>query len=277
MDDTTNGNTRTLTCWSVRELGDMAQKYALDRIRTESHAEFAMATLEESLVMAREGWRDQLESALELAESAVTMAVREHEVDTFAPVWDVTGAEVDVARFLSGEPECMIDFPLTRTSKEGRVITLVVSSSYSSVISHDTLIRRGQVITAFALALARLGHAIEIWTDSTPVDVKNAKRRLIQRTLIKGVDDELDPAVIMFALGHPSFLRNLMHGCRGKLKGPWETFAKSGGTPTPRPADYVASYPEGTIFLPELRSSSDVPDADTFLRKYLGELGLLAE
>jgi hypothetical protein len=35
-------------------------------------------------------------------------------------------------------------------------------------------------------------------------------------------------------------------------------------------------YPEGSIILPELRSDKDVPDADVFLKRYLGELGLLA-
>jgi hypothetical protein len=277
MDDTTNGNTRMLTCWSVRDLADMAGRHAPEEIRNGDRVKFAMVTLEESLTMAREGWRDQLDVAMEIAESAISMALKEHTEDTFAPVWDVTGGAVDVARFLSGEPECMIDFPLTRTSKQGRVITLVVSASYSSALTHDTLIRRGQVITAFALALARLGHAIEIWTDGTPVDMGKGATRLIQRTLIKGVNDELDPAMIMFALGHPSFLRNLMHGTRGILKGKWASFSRNGGRPSPRPADYAATYPEGTIFLPELRTARDIPEADEFLRQYLGELGLLAE
>jgi hypothetical protein len=47
--------------------------------------------------------------------------------------------------------------------------------------------------------------------------------------------------------------------------------------PSPRPASFAGTYPEGSIFLPELCSSRDVPNADEFLKKYLGELGLLAE
>jgi hypothetical protein len=279
MKDTTDGKTRTMEFSSVADLAESADRCALDRVRDPERCErFAGVTFKESLRMAREGWTDELASAMEIAESAVSMAQQEHAMDSFnEPVWDVTGAQVDVGAFLAGTPECMIDYPLTTTSKVGRVITLVVSTSFSSILSLDTLVRRGRVITAFALALARMGHAVEIWADSTPVDPGNEGRRLIQRVLVKGVDDELDPGVLMFALGHPSFLRNLLIGARGKLKSPWQAFPQTGGYPTPRPSGYVAQYPEGTIFLPELKSDSDVPNADEFLRKYLGELGLLAE
>jgi hypothetical protein len=279
MKDATNGKTRTMEFSSVADLAEAADRCALDRVRDPERCEqFAGVTFKESLRMAREGWTDELASTMEIAESAVSMAQQEHAMDSFSdPVWDVTGAQVDIGAFLAGTPECMIDYPLTITSKVGRVITLVVSTSFSSTLSLDTLTRRGRVIAAFALALARMGHAIEIWADSTPVHPKDENRRLIQRTLVKGVNDELDPGILMFALGHPSFLRNLLLGTRGKLSGHWKAFADTGGYPAPRPEDYMAQYPEGTIFLPELKSNHDIPSADEFLRKYLGELGLLAE
>jgi hypothetical protein len=273
MEDTIKGKTRIMEFSSIAELASVAEDDHRNGHTAGRPADWAAASFAEAVKMARDGWADELASAMEIAENAVTMADQEHMTESFnQPVWDVTGAQVDVGAYLAGTPECMIDYPLSTTSRVGRVITLVSSSIISSAISADTLIRRGRVITALALALSRLGHAVEIWSDS--VGVKDNKT-LIQRTLIKGVNDELDPAVIMFALGHPAFHRQLVIPVRDKFTGAWGDMKSV--PPSPRPADFKATYPEGSIFLPELRSSSDVPNADQFLRKYLGELGLLAE
>jgi hypothetical protein len=273
MQDTIKGKTRIMEFASVAELADTADLHAGYHRKNGSKDEWAGASFNDSLRMAREGWSDELASAMEIAENAVTMADQEHMTESFnQPAWDVTGAQVDVGAYLAGTPECMIDYPLSTTSKVGRVITLVASSIISTMISTDTLIKRGRVITALALALARMGHAIEIWSDS--VGTKDGKT-LIQRTLVKGVNDELDPAAIMFALGHPAFHRQLVLGTRDMFTGAWSDMTSI--KPSPRPASFAATYPEGSIFLPELCSSSDVPNADEFLKKYLGELGLLAE
>ena len=238
-----------------------------------------VSSFDDALRLARYGWQEQLQAALDLAESAVKLAEQEHMLDTFNPVWDVTGAEVDVARYLQGEPECMIDFPLTKTSKSGRVITLVVSGAVSGAVSAETIVKRGQLIVALAMALGTLGHAVEIWCDfSSQAKGLNS----YQRALVKSASDELDPASLMFALAHPAMLRVLCFAVKDgyPVKGGFHNaFGKNlgRGAPAGRSADQAALFPEGTIFLPEIKSSYDVPDADEFLRQYLGELGLLAE
>jgi hypothetical protein len=85
----------------------------------------------------------------------------------------------------------------------------------------------------------------------------------------------------MFALAHPAMVRALFFGSWDGYPEPWRSdFSRdyARGLPkTDQPAEDRALYPEGAIFLPGLRSSSDIPDADVFLKKYLGELGLLAD
>lgn len=220
-----------------------------------------------ALELARHGWRDQLDATLEVAESAVQMADKEHMMDSFnEPVWDVTGATVDVGAFLAGTPECMIDYPLSQTSKVGRIVTLVANCSASASIGADTILRRGQLIVALAMALGRLGHAVEMWAVNHTAHKGGGRCEL--NVKVKGVDDELDPAAVMFAYAHPAMLRRIVFGIREKKCDVYQH----------RPAATSESrFPEGTIFLPELLSHHDVPDADVFLRKYLGELGLLAE
>jgi hypothetical protein len=223
-----------------------------------------------ALEMARHGWHEQLDVTLAITESAIEMAEQEHLTDTFAPVWDVTGAEVDVARYLSGEPECMIDFPLSKTSKAGRVITLVASVDWSASVSADSILKRGRLIVALALALTRLGHSVEMYVNANGLCRGNPSGKYGKCELsvkVKGTDDEIDPAAIMFAYAHPAMLRRVLFGIREKS-------CPAGHVPM---GPSVSLYPDGTIFLPEIRSDHDVPDADQFLRKYLGELGLLAE
>src|SRR6266704_3583274 len=87
------------------------------------------------IALARDGWAEELTATLDVAESAIRKVEAEHTMDTFVPTFDVCGVDVDVARYLSGEPECMVDYPLTPIVKAGRVITLCVGSGISSVIS----------------------------------------------------------------------------------------------------------------------------------------------
>jgi len=256
---------RSETFWSLAAFADDVAGHGECENNAYMPADWKGASFEEALELARNGWTDELDGALELAESAVTFAEQEHMTDSFnQPVWDVTGAQVDVGAYLAGTPECMIDYPLSTTSKAGRVITLCASVTYSGSLSAETVIKRGRVITALALALSRLGHNTELWADLTG---KNDKGELQVRVLVKSADDELDPAKVMYAFAHPSMLRQLH----------FSALEKRGYPSNQRVIPLVRDLPEGTIYLPELRTASDVPNADEFLRKYLGELGLLAE
>lgn len=260
----------SVTYWSLAEYAEAAEKYASAKIRNDSRYDWTGKTdWTGALKMARMGWTEQLESTLELAQSAVETADREHMMDSFnQPVWDVTGSQVDIGAFLAGTPECMIDYPLTETSKVGRVITLCASVCYSGSIGSETINRRGRVIVALALALSRLGHNVELWADISSENIKG--ETLHMRILVKGADGELDAARIMFAYAHPAMLRRVGFGAKNK-------FGKKYHPASCIPVGPAKDLPEGTIYLPEICSDEDVPNAEEFLREHLGELGLLAE
>jgi hypothetical protein len=84
------------------------------------------------------------------------------------------------------------------------------------------------------------------------------------RVLVKGADDELDPAKVMFAFAHPAMLRRLGFGAKDQFHGKYSPSICSPEAP-------AKDLPEGTIYLPEICSPSDVPEADEFLREYLGD------
>src|ERR1035441_2105843 len=172
-EDVISDNTCRCTYFSLDEYADAAKRRGSFTVGGwssawgESDRWRGGVTPAEGLELAYTGMSDELDEVLDVAESAVDLCEREHEVETFQPVWDVTGSEVDIARYLTGEPENMIEYPTMKVSKVGRVITLCASFAYSASIDANSIKRRGQVITALALALDRLGHATQILADGS--------------------------------------------------------------------------------------------------------------
>lgn len=216
--------------------------------------------------LARSGWDDELPEALSVAESAVEKVNQEHTLQTFMPTFDVQGCDVDVARYLSGEPECMIDYPLTPIVKSGRVITLCASVCWSAAVESEAVIARGRVVTALALALSRLGYALEIWADWTVTG--NWQTPGSVRVLVKSAHDVLDPGRLMFALAHPAMGRALCAGADPNASGGIH------GTPTNPPED----LPDGTIYLPAtLLGRDDAEHPERTLEQYLRLLEIVQD
>jgi len=229
----------------------------------------------QAFVMAREGWTAKLAETLEIAREAVETIEAETEQTTFQPHWDVSGGMIDMGAFLANEPECMIEFPPAKISRVGRVITLCASISHSAAVSAKQLVKRGQIITALALELSRMGMNVELYADFSACSDRWGGATTVRHqaiVLVKGANDTLDPAKILFAYAHPATLRVLsltaMHGLPREFRGPLSV-GGSYGSPD-KPAEIL---PAGTIYLPEVYTGEDV-DAAATLRKYMQDLGL---
>lgn len=225
--------------------------------------------------LAIHGWQGVEAEAMAIAESAVETVEADHEQLGFAAVWDTTGCEVDVGRYLIGEPECMIDYQAVPATRVGRVITLCASVSISSVVSEESLKRRGFGIAALAFALGRLGFAIEMWADVSvaPMLGDGATARI--RVLVKGANDELDPSKIMTAFAHPAMLRTLVFAAEHEF--PEQVQKEVGvGRYYGSPRDPVEDMPEGTIYLPCVCTDRDIPDPEVMLRRQLKALGIIS-
>ena len=219
---------------------------------------------DDAMTLARDGWADGVPAAETVARDAIQTVERELDALSFHPVWDVTGSEVDVGRFLAGTPENMIDYIPTPVPGQGRVVSLCFATAISVGISASTITRRGQGIAALAIALNALGFGFELWADSS-VDFYRygGDAEVRTRTLVKGTNDELDPAKIMFAVAHPAMHRALSMGIP-------ERQCASG-----IPLNPEEDLPDGAIYLPCIRSDKDVPQADVALRGYLRMLGII--
>lgn len=208
--------------------------------------------------LAEHGYQDAEADALAITDSVIDSIERDHDVDLFTPTYGVAGSAVDVGRFLSGEPECMVDYQPVPTPSVGRVITLCASVCYSATVSTRTIERRGHIIAALAFALCRVGLAVELWADMSTQQGSGETR---VRVMVKGANDELDAAKIMFAYSHTAMFRGL--GC---------------GAPVFEhgiPVDAEQDLPDGTLYLPAVCSDRDLPDAHREVERLLRELGVI--
>jgi hypothetical protein len=239
-------------------------------------------TMDEVEGLVKDGWSDQLGATLSIAEHAVSLVEAETSEWRPAPRLDVSGQDVDVALFLDGEPECMIDYPLTETVSAGRVITVCASVCRSAAVDTDSIIRQGQGIVALAVALERCGYGLELYADWSNTAHEPGKTPTIcVRTLVKAATDELDVERVMFAIAHPAFHRVVTFTAANDI--PDEDVKKRHGIQRNAGGYYgtpeapLRDLPEGTIYLPHLYSGSDVPDADVKLMDYLRTLGIVTD
>lgn len=237
-----------------------------------------------TLNLVRDGWSEDIAQTLEVASSAVEASYELAEHANFAPHWDVTGAEVDVARYLSGEPECMIDFPVQETLSFGRTVTLVSSMDANCGMDGGGYLERGRVAVALSLALSRLGYSVELWADNFGADSPyptNARAVVYQRMLVKGTNDTLDPAHLMYAFGHRTMLTELAFGTFDAFPAIWGA-THSGGPRgcawDERPEFVKDVYPAGTIYITGVPDGLDNAQAMAkYVMNEIRQLGLLAE
>jgi hypothetical protein len=243
--------------------------------------------MEYILESARNGSQDDLPAALDIANAVVERLYRNRQIGTsFETVWDVEGADVDVARYLSGEPECMISTPMSEKAVKP-VITLVACASFGNGATIEKVQARGRAVCALALALEMSGHSVEIYSDNvTQFGASNqsvtATNRPVHtvRVLVKAANDVIDPARLMFALTSRDYGSVLGDSFYPRLPdGKWNTAYRKYGASAGSPCAEL--YPEGALIMPTVDHYSDaevtLAAAEKFVLAQLGALGLLAE
>lgn len=266
----------TDTYLSLAALADTAGKHVEEAFSSEydwTREYRGVSSWKQAYGLAVNGWHGVESEVLEIVDSAIESVESQQEMDSFTPVWDTAGSEVDVARYLAGEPENMIDYHITPATRVGRVVTLCASVSVSGAVSNDAIKKRGYGIAALAFALSKLGFAVELWAD---LSAKSGSTTGRIRVLVKGANDELDPAKIMFAYAHPALLRTLcfsaMHAFPSGVRKALDVGGSYGTPENPK-----EDLPDGTIYLPSVLRDRNIPNAEEMLREQLTALGVIGE
>jgi hypothetical protein len=212
---------------------------------------------------------------LDIIREAVKTSTGQLNMQTIRnPRYDVAGGAVDMGRFLVGDPECMVTYPMVTTSRVGKVIRLAASvDAYAGVSLH----KRGLGLVALTEALTLCGHAVELYLDVFANKYQGSPRWGGQiRCLIKGANDSLDLSKVMFGYAYEDTMRTLGMACTHR----WPEEAKRSqcimagsygqiGNPT-------KDLPEGTLYIPHAMDGVDL-DPNILVQTYLVQLGLAAD
>lgn len=130
---------------------------------------------------------------------------------------DVAGSDIDMARFMDGEPECMIEPNLL--GEKLPLVSLLVNFSCSWRIDASTILRRASVVSAVVESMRSRGVALELFAGQRiAFHHKDDNVRSLSTCVRVGDSrDAIDPAITAFALGHPAMLRQVIFAYENSL------------------------------------------------------------
>ncbi|UVK63497.1 hypothetical protein SEA_AEGEUS_147 [Mycobacterium phage Aegeus] len=253
-----------------------SKDYRTHRMRDEDERpEFygGATTLDEALDMARNGMPREGIEALAIAAGQLSQIQSQLQYQQFQSTWDVTGSDVDVARYLSGEPECMIDYYTETNQRPERVVTLVIGTNVPWHVSAEAIKERGQKIVALIEAIEATGATTEIWADRTSNSAGSSSKTTRTSVRIKAPGDFYDSGKVMFVFTHAAYNRclgwNADHSLPREFQeavGTGRYYGNNGDGHAWHP-----DYPKGATIIPPLKEDRDKFSVVDTLRK----LGLL--
>lgn len=198
-------------------LNDSRPSHAQSQARTEFTKTESMA---DALKLAREGWSD----APDLRQFAAAITTKSEEGTAQGMEHAVTGAFVDVSRYLEGHPENMMEFTETPAPRSVRI---AINLWNSSATGKEIFEYRGAIAIALADSLSRAGMNVEIIAVNLHA---NESRTVYGCTTfpVKRAHEPLDIAAIAFWICHPAALRRLCFGAMDHFSKQNRTIFKTG-------------------------------------------------
>lgn len=124
--------------------------------------------------------------------------------------YDVSGAEVDVARYLSGEPDNMIEYALKPAPRSGRVVALQVDVGAEWDVPCAEIRSHGAAALGLADVLRRHALGLDVYVTWCVVPPASQSRHSWQMVVkVQSSDEPFDASRVEFAITHPAMLRRL--------------------------------------------------------------------
>ena len=208
------------------------------------------ASLREAMSLAEAGWPDGFKELSVRADGIVHRLAGNGDL---LAIQAEAGDEVDVGLFLAEDPESMIEYQLT--ARRRPVVKFIVSGTFSSGVSPETIYNRGAAIVAAIDQIEATGIRCEV---DLSFDMSGDRRTYRTRVALKHADDAVDRDKLAFAICHPSTLRRLYFRLAERFgKEDWE---RRGGDSYGHPTDPEGE--EGAIVIPALRHGSEFDSMD---------------
>jgi len=166
-------------------------------------------SLKDAVALGLKGY-DEVRPEVDAQLDELQSHIAEHLDVAFQARHSVVGGSVDIARFIQGEPECMVDYVAEPQSRMGRVVKVIVNMVFSAHVNTADIIKRGVVTVALIDTLHKLGVGVEVWSES-PTASQHVDKGDVGSQLVKLHDSSemLDINNLMFGVCHPSMLRRI--------------------------------------------------------------------
>lgn len=165
-------------------------------------------TFKSAVTLARTGWELELPRVQSFTND-ILGDIRPSLDTAFHSLYSVSGAECDISRYLSGEPENMIELVPVQISHAGRVISIHVQLNINWMVDPVELLQRGAAIVALVDILTQLQHSVEIVGEIYHSAFDDSATQSVT-VLIKEATSPLDISNLIFAIAHPATHRRLM-------------------------------------------------------------------
>jgi hypothetical protein len=237
------------------------------------------ATLEAAMAMARKGSVKEGLEGIAFAEDKIAEMQRDLIKQGFQ--WrysDDTGSEIDVARYISGDDDYLVEFYLDDMTIGAPVVTLVIGSAVSCCISSSAIREHGKRLVALVDAIESTGKTVELWIDYLHADNYNASgnaRTARQSILLKAPGQFLDAGQMFHALTDSSMFRVIGFNAVGHYPDAWFNVLNEncsyGCCVLKSELHEPQDYPEGTTYIKPLNRDSE---AKWSVETTLKDLGL---
>ena len=170
---------------------------------------YGTQSYDDALHFARDGWPDGLKR-IELMRASLRKVPISAKAERLAGHFAEAGDEVEVGRYLEGEPEHMIEFMPQFVPAAGRIVKLVCNVSASCGVSADSMFRRGAAAVLLADAIEQSGLRAEILIVSAGDNSDGRRPGLDFRVPLKTADQPLEIDRVAFLMCSPSIFRRFM-------------------------------------------------------------------
>jgi len=169
---------------------------------------FGTSSFEEAVRLAEHGWPDGLARIKTLSSKLKPLMTEQTErhISRFCEAGD----EVDIGRYVTGEPECMVDYEMKIVPAAGRVVKILANVSASCGIDTEQMFMRGAAAVMLADLVEQSGLRSEIWISSAGHCYDGGPGKVDMRVCIKKPDQPLEMDRVAFMLANPSVFRRLM-------------------------------------------------------------------
>ncbi len=177
----------------------------------------------------------------------------------FEIVYDVSGADVDMGRLMSGEPDCMSEALLT--APRSPVVSVLVPFGFNCNVDESAMRKRGAVVAAVLEWSRATGVTVEVWAVKAGSSGGKNAQRYAYSVFVGDSRGAYNPAVVAYAVGHPTMLRRLSFGVQdGESTAMQKALGSCRGCSVPITIDDIpVDTAGGAVVLPMLLPRGDDP------------------